>query len=309
LSSPPPGASGERDEEASARAAGEAVAEVARVMARLRGEGGCPWDRAQTRETLRGFVLEEAYEVVEALDRGDAARIRDELGDLLFQVVFQARIGEERGEHDLAQVARGLRAKLVRRHPHVFGPEAERRRSPAEIERLWEELKRAEREAARKPHGAEAAEASPALPASPGGGGSALDGVPAALPALLRLERLQERAARAGVEWRDASEALARLDEERRELLEAAASGDRRAIAHELGDTIGALVGLGRLLGVSAEDAARAAADRFAARFRRLEALAGERRPDRDLRRLGREELEGLWEVARGAGPEGPPAP
>ncbi|HVY62606.1 MAG TPA: nucleoside triphosphate pyrophosphohydrolase [Planctomycetota bacterium] len=256
----------------------EAVGRLVEVVARLRGPGGCPWDREQTRATLRPYVTEEAFEVVEALDTGDAAKIREELGDLLFQVVLHAQLSAERGEFDFREVAAGLAEKLVRRHPHVFG--AETAKDAAAVEQRWEAIKRDERSA----RGA-------------GDSASVLDGVPTALPALSRAQKVQDRAARVGFEWPDAAAALAKLDEERRELGEAIASRDAAAIERELGDLLFAAVSAGRAARVHAEDALRGTIRRFTMRCTDLESSAA--RAGRDLQALSGDELRRLWEAAK----------
>lgn len=241
------------------------------VMDRLRGEGGCPWDRAQTHASLRPFLIEETYELLEQLDRGDSDKTREELGDVMFQVLFHARLAQEDGRWDLGDVARGLSAKLVRRHPHVFAPRADDAGKSAEaIVVEWDEHKRRE------------------------GRRSALDGVPAALPALLRAQRVQEKAARVGFDWRDPAGPMDKLDEELREVRERLEQGDREGVARELGDLAFSLVNLARHLGVLAEDALRGAAATFERRFRRVEALAGG-----DLKGMDLEAMDRLWDQAK----------
>lgn len=264
----------------------EAVAELARIVARLRADGGCPWNRAQTPETLRPYILEEAYEVVEAIDRGDAAKVCDELGDLLFQVVLQSQIASETGRFDLVAVARANAAKIVRRHPHVFA--GERPGDIAALERRFEEHKHAERAAG--------GEAPPSI----------LAGVPVALPALLRARKVQERAARVGFDWERKEDVLTKLDEERRELGEAIARGDVAAAGRELGDLLFAAVNLSRFLRCDAEDALRAAIARFCARFEHMEEAA--RRAGRSLRDMSAAELDALWNAAKAAGAGSPPS-
>ncbi len=247
------------------------------VMDRLRGEGGCPWDRAQTHASLRPFLVEEAFEVLEQLDRGDSDKLREELGDLMFQVLFHARLAQEERRWDLGDVARGLSQKLVRRHPHVFAPRAgDAGKSADAIVVEWDEHKRRE------------------------GRRSALDGVPAALPALLRAQRVQEKAARVGFDWPDPRGPLDKLDEELREVRERLDRGDREGVAEEFGDLAFALANLARHLGVIAEDALRGATDKFERRFRRVEALAGG-----DLKGMTLEAMDRLWDQAKAE--EAPP--
>ena len=244
-----------------------------RIMATLRHPvTGCEWDRAQCFETIVPHTIEEAYEVADAVARGDLADIRDELGDLLFQVVFHSRIAEEAGQFAFDDVARSISDKLEARHPHIFAgatPPGESR------DERWEALKAAERENK--------------------GATSALDGVAKALPALMRSEKLQKRAARQGFDWPDTTGPADKLAEESRELAEA--SPDKRL--EEAGDLLFAAVNLVRAYGIGAEEALRAANDKFERRFRAMEALAGGTFADLRL-----EQQEALWQrVKREEGP------
>ena len=231
----------------------EQLARLLRIMATLRDpESGCEWDRAQRFETIVPHTIEEAYEVADAVARGDIAEIRDELGDLLFQVIFQARIAEEAGHFSFDDVARSISDKLETRHPHIFGPEDSREPPPGEMrDKRWEALKAAER--AEK------------------GATSAMDGVAHALPALLRAEKLQKRAAREGFDWPDTAGPADKLAEEISEL--AQASQDKQL--EEAGDLLFAAVNLVRAHGLKAEEALRAANDKFERRYRAMEELAG----------------------------------
>jgi ATP diphosphatase len=250
-----------RDE---APSAPSALAELAEIMARLRDPArGCEWDRNQTFETIAPYTIEEAYEVDDAIRRGDMEALKDELGDLQFQVVFHARMAEERGEFDLADVIGAIAAKMTRRHPHIFGDAAE---SPG-----WETLKAAEREA----HEDE----------------SALAGVALALPALKRAEKIQRRAARVGFDWPDAEGPRLKIDEELGEI-EGAESDDERAA--EIGDLLFAVVNYARHLDVNPETALREAIARFERRFRKVEELAGKSMKDMNI-----DELEALWQRAK----------
>ncbi len=250
------------------------------VMARLRGEGGCPWDREQTRESLKPYVVEEAYEVLEAIDEGDVAKLREELGDLLLQVVFQAQVAREAGEFTIAEVIQAVVEKLVRRHPHVFGDATAS--SAQEVLRRWEAIKRAERQDA-------------------GGRPSALDGVPRDLPALLRAHRLQEKASRVGFDWEDAAGLLRKLEEELAEFRAACRNGGGPQAAAELGDLLFTLVNLSRFLHVNPEEALRETIARFIRRFRYMEERM--RQATRPMARETRPEMDRLWEQAgdRGA--------
>jgi tetrapyrrole methylase family protein/MazG family protein len=252
--------------------AGPRFVELLTMMARLRGEGGCPWDREQTRETLRPFLVEETYEVLDALDAGDPAHIREELGDLLFQVVFHAEIARERGEFSMADLLGALITKMTRRHPHVF--EDRPVSSAAEALAQWEAIKGAEK------HGA-----------------SALAGVPRALPALHRAQRVQHKAARVGFDWSDAAGALEKVREELGEVAEALRQGDGTALRDELGDLLFSVVNVARLSSVDPEGALQAAVDRFSRRFASMEEAA--RDEGRDLTGLSLAELEELWTRAK----------
>jgi len=245
------------------------------VMARLRGEGGCPWDREQTHETLKTYLLEEAYEVLQAIDRGDDRELKEELGDVLLQVVFHAQIAREEGRFDAEGVADAILSKLIRRHPHVFGDV--KVEGAAEVLANWERLKRAER------GGPEA---------------SVLDGVPAHLPALLRARRVQEKAARVGFDWSREEEIAAKIHEEVQEFLEAHRRGDREGMEDELGDLLFSIVNLARFLRICPEESLRKTVEKFVGRFRYIEG---------ELARQGKEpqgatlaEMDALWEEAKG---------
>lgn len=250
--------------------------ELTDVVARLRAPDGCPWDRAQTPQTVRKYLLEEAYEVVGAIDGNDDDELRGELGDLLFNIVLLARMAEERGAFTLTDVIATIRQKMVHRHPHVFdrgeGPAPDR----AQIAAAWEALK---------------AEEQP-------GRSSVMDGLPGALPALIRAERVSNRAAQLGFDWPDANGPRAKIDEEVAELDEAIAAGDIDGMTHEIGDVLLATVNLARHLPVSgAEDCMRAAARRFEARFRHVEgqiAASGRAATELDL-----DTLEAFWRKAK----------
>ena len=225
------------------------------VIARLRDpERGCPWDRVQTFRTIVPYTIEEAYEVADAIERGDLSDLVDELGDLLFQVVFHAQIARESGAFRFDDVVDAIAGKMIRRHPHVFG-DADGSVGVDEQSRAWEAMKAAERSA--------------------GGSGetgeSLLDGVPVALPALTRAVKLQRRAARCGFDWPNPDEVLGKISEELGELGEAVRAGDHSGIVGELGDLLFTVANLARHLGVDPESAARAANRKFERRFRELE--------------------------------------
>jgi ATP diphosphatase len=250
------------------------------VMAKLRDpEGGCPWDLEQTFATIAPYTIEEAYEVADAIARGDMAALRDELGDLLFQVLFHARMAEEAGIFDLASVADGLVEKMTRRHPHVFGA-AEIVTAAAQTQN-WETIKAQERAAKTR------ADA------------SLLADVPISLPALMRAEKLTKRAARVGFDWPGTDEVLEKLHEEIHETREALTEGDAAHVAEEIGDMLFVLANLARKAGVDAEEALRGANAKFERRFRSIEqALAAQ---GRSPAQSTLEEMEDLWTAAKAA--------
>lgn len=250
-------------------------------MARLRDpETGCPWDREQSFATIAPYTIEEAYEVAEAIGSGDREALREELGDLLFQVVFYAQMASERGWFNFADIARGISDKMVRRHPHVFG-DASVESADAQVE-AWEATKKRER--------TEKAAAKGLLP-------SALDGVPTPLPALTRAEKLTKRAARVGFDWPQADQILDKLQEEFDELREEVRGGDKSRITDELGDVLFSWVNLARVHGVDSEDALRGTNQKFERRFRRIEALLKERGKTPQESTLA--EMEALWQQAK----------
>ncbi len=216
------------------------------IMARLRGEGGCPWDRRQTKKDLRSFLIEEVYEIVESLDRGDEDGLCEELGDLLFHIVFLARIAEEEGAFDISDVIDRVAQKMIRRHPHVFG--GQRVSSPTEVEQNWAIIK---------------AEEKPKQ--------SLTDGIPRQLPALMKAYRLTQRAAKVGFDWKDKMEVWDKLQEELEELSGAIKNGGLEEMREELGDVLFTLVNLARFIGVDPEEALRRVTDKFAERFRYIE--------------------------------------
>lgn len=253
--------------------------ELLEIMDRLLGPGGCPWDREQSLQSLRSYLLEETYEVLEALEEGDARHHQEELGDLLFQIVFQTALRHREGCFGMEEVVSGIAAKLVRRHPHVFGGAGAV--AVSQVRQTWA--------------GAKAEEAR-----ERGARRRTLDGVPRALPALLRAQRIQQKASEVGFDWGEPQGALDKIHEELGELDEAKLAGDREALRAEAGDLLLAAVNYVRLLGVDAEDALAAATRRFQRRFGHIE--------DR-LAKEGREpgeaslaELEALWQEAKGLG-------
>jgi tetrapyrrole methylase family protein/MazG family protein len=263
------------------------------LVARLRAPDGCPWDREQTHQSLRRHLLEEAYEVYDALEAGSTMALADELGDLLLQVVLHAEYAAEAGVFDLTDVYRSIMAKIVRRHPHVFGDVEVS--SVSEVVRNWETIKAGER-AERAAAGDEAAGATGATGATGAGAGEgmpeAFAGLSRALPALAYAQEIQERAASLGYDWPDVEGVIDKLEEEALELLGAEGPEARR---EEFGDLLLVIVNLGRKLGIDAEAALRAASAKFAGRFARVERLAGERR----LAEMTFEDLDLLWQAAK----------
>ena len=240
------------------------ISELVEIMRRLRDpDSGCEWDQVQTFETIAPYTIEEAYEVADAIRRGDLDALKDELGDLQLQVVYHARMAEEIGAFDLDDVMASICAKMIRRHPHIFGEEA---RSPG-----WEALKAAERDLQEDK--------------------SAVAGVALALPALKRAEKLQRRAARIGFDWPDPSGARAKIDEELAEIESAETEAERSA---ELGDLLFSVVNYARHLEIDPEMALREASERFEQRFRKVEEIA-----DKPLKYMDIDALEALWQRAK----------
>jgi MazG family protein len=258
----------------------EAFDRLVAIMDRLRDPGGCPWDREQTLESLAGYLLEEAHEVVEAIGANDAVRLRDELGDLLIQIVFMARIARESERFDVEGVCEAVSDKMVRRHPHVFGDRPVD--CTDQVIRNWEDIKRQER--ADDPES------------------STLGGVPASLPALLKAFRMTEKAAAVGFDWRRARGVIAKLHEEVAELeaeLERLEATDVDRVRHEMGDVLFVMANLARHLGVEPETALQATNAKFKRRFQAMECLA--RSAGKRLADLSLSEQDDLWNrVKRG---------
>jgi tetrapyrrole methylase family protein/MazG family protein len=259
------------------------------ISARLRLPDGCPWDREQTHESLRNHLLEEAYEVYDALGGGATPALADELGDLLLQVVLHAQLAAEEGVFDLTDVNAAIASKIVRRHPHVFG-DAEVR-TASDVNRQWERIKATERETADTAEDGEAAADGDAAPKAPKG---ALDGVSRILPALAASQEMQERAANIGYEWPSVEGVIDKVAEEVAELREAPTPADK---AEEYGDLLFVLVNVARWHGIEAEAALRAANDKFRRRFASVERQAAERGVA--LRDLDFEGLDALWDTAK----------
>ncbi len=243
------------------------------IVAKLRAPDGCPWDREQTHDSLKRNLLEESYEVIEAIDQGDPAVLSEELGDLLVQIAFHAGIAEESGDFQLEDVLRNINAKLVRRHPHVFADG--NAKDAGEVEKNWEQIKAAEREAK-------------------GESRSPVEGIPVDLPALAYAQLMQDRVAKAGFEWDDISGVLDKLVEE---VAEFKASVTPEEKEHELGDLLFTIVNLTRWTGAHAEEVLRQANQRFGRRYLSMEALAEER--GQDFNALALNHKEELWQEAK----------
>ncbi len=246
------------------------------LMAKLRSPDGCPWDRKQTPESLKPFLIEECYEVIDALDEGSPGKVKEELGDLLFQIIFHARIAEEQGQFTIRDVIAYNVEKMIRRHPHVYGDAS--LSTDREVLANWEEIKKKEK-------GYEDRK-------------SVLEGVPKHLPSLLRAHSLQERAARVGFDWSRIEEALPKLDEEIDEFKESLDRKDPAGIEEELGDIFFMLVNISRFLGVNPEDALRKTISKFIQRFRYIEEHAAD--AGRSLNDMTLDEMEKLWQESKG---------
>ena len=246
------------------------------IMRRLRETGGCPWDREQTRVSLKPFLVEETYEVLEAIESGDANALLEELGDLLFQVVFHAQIGAERGEFDMAAILARLADKMVTRHPHVFG--AASVETPGQALAQWEAIKQHEaHEAGRRR--------------------SVIDGVPRALPSLLRAQRITSKASRVNFDWPDARAAWTKVEEECREAAAALAADDRARLQDELGDVLFSLVNVARLASIDAEEALQGAIEKFRRRFTGMEDELNAQ--GKSVGSVSQAELERSWEAVK----------
>jgi tetrapyrrole methylase family protein/MazG family protein len=244
------------------------------IMRSLRGPGGCPWDAEQTHESLERYLVEETYEVIEAIDKNDPELLREELGDLMLQPVFHAVIAEEKGEFTLAEVISTICDKLVRRHPHVFAGQVVKTASEQVVN--WELIKKKEHGEGRK---------------------SALSGVPPHLPALLKAQKITEKAARVGFDWDHADQVFAKVREELQELEVAMAAGNVSRMEAELGDLLFAITNLGRFLSINPEEALRKTIERFVRRFAHIEDTMRARGVQ--INEATRDEMEVLWEEAK----------
>lgn len=252
--------------------AGKEFERLLSIMEKLRGENGCPWDKKQTLESLLSYLLEEAYEVIDAVRKRDYISLREELGDLLLQVVFQAQIAKEEGLFDIKDVIRGINEKLIKRHPHVFGNE--KFKDAEDVLLNWENMKKKEK-----------------------GKESILDGVPSHIPALLRAYELQERARRVGFDWDRVEDVIKKVEEEWEEFKESYAKGDKRKIEEEFGDMLFALVNLARFLSINPELALHNINEKFKQRFSYIERKA--RELGKPLSSFTLEEMEAFWEESK----------
>lgn len=244
-----------------------------KIMEALRGPNGCPWDKEQTRDSLKPFLLEELYELLEALDDGDPEKIKEELGDLLFQIVFHCQLSEEMGEFNISDVIDKIADKMVSRHPHVFGEKEVK--THCELLHNWEESKK--REGKQRE--------------------SIFEGIPKGLPALLRAHKLQDKASRIGFDWKRIENVFEKLNEELDEFKTALGKKDQREIEDELGDIFFVLVRISNFVGVNPEDALRKTISKFIHRFRHIEMKASEQ--GKRLAEMTLEEMDVLWEEAK----------
>jgi MazG family protein len=271
-----------------AERAGKKFAELVKVMARLRAPGGCPWDRKQTFESIKSYLLEEAYEVMDAIDARDWPGVKEELGDLLLQPVFFAEMANEQGLFSIADSLDDINEKLIRRHPHIFGDA--RAETADDVKQRWDEIKKQEK-----------AEQGVAAQAS------VLDGVPRSLPALVEAEKIGKKAAGVGFEWPDLGGVLEKLQEEAVELAQAREKQDAPEIEHELGDLLFTVVNLARFLKVDPEQALRKTNGRFRRRFGFVEdAVAAE---GASMAETSLDRMEELWQAAKRAERNGNPVP
>lgn len=254
--------------------AGKTIDRLLKIVARLRSDRGCPWDREQTLDSFKQYLVEETYELLDAIESGDPSRHAEELGDVLLQVAFQAQICKEMGLFDFEDVVGRLNDKLMRRHPHVFGSVTAE--TPEEVLRNWEAIKRGE---------------------TGRSDASVLSGMPRHLPALHRAQRVQSGAARVGFDWKRVEDVLAKVEEELEEIRSAIAEGSAGRKKDEVGDLLFAAVNLARFLGVNSEEALAESVSRFMERFRRMEERAAGR--GRKLEDCAPEEMDSLWEEAK----------
>jgi len=248
---------------------------LAQVMDRLRGKDGCPWDKKQTYDSLKTFLIEEVYEILEAIDEGSSVGLREELGDLLMHIFFLAQISKERGEFDIDDVAKSAVNKMIDRHPHVFGET--KASTPEEVEVNWSELKRREKGKAKTV--------------------SLLDDIPVHLPTLLRAYRLTQRASSVGFDWKYPRDLFKKIEEELREFKEVIPAGDRHKIEAEFGDLLFTLANVGRFIQINPEEALRKSISKFVTRFQYMEKVLFKRK--KSLKEASLREMDQIWEEAK----------
>jgi len=253
----------------------KSLSKLVKIMARLRARNGCPWDRAQTHASLKKHIIEEAYELCDAIDSKDPEKLKDELGDFLFQVIFQAQIAKERGEFDIDDVLRASSAKMLNRHPHVFGKH--KAKDPDDAYRHWQARKETEKNYMDRK--------------------SILDGVPKTLPALIKAQKISRRAATQGFDWPDVKFVVDKVHEELEEVKAELKSGNKRRLAEEIGDLLFAVVILSRFGGIDAEESLHNATKKFAKRFGNVERAVKKR--GRKINECGFGELYRLWRSNR----------
>jgi nucleoside triphosphate diphosphatase len=261
--------------------AGAAFQQLVDIMARLRGPQGCPWDREQTLESLRAFLLEETHEVLDAIDRGDSDALRGEIGDLIFEGVFLAQVSADAGRFTVADSLRVINAKLVRRHPHIFDPDGRPLETPGEVHQQWEQIKAKEQ-------------------ADAGERRSVLRGLAKSLPALLRAYEIGTRAAAVGFDWARSEDVIDKIEEEVAELRDAVAAEGAARREEEMGDLLFALANLSRKLGIDPESALRKANDKFTRRFEALEETLHAR--GRSVHEASLDEMEHEWQQIKKRG-------
>jgi tetrapyrrole methylase family protein/MazG family protein len=267
---------------------GEWFEKLVAVQARLRAPNGCPWDREQTHQSLRTYLIEEAYEVLEALESGNDAKFAEEMGDLLLQIVFHSQIAQEEGRFTVGEVIREIHDKMIRRHPHVFGKT--RAKDSAEVLRNWEQIKAEERRSSENKGDSKTGDGVPKEV-------SLLDGVSRALPATLEGFQLTRKASRIGFDWEDASGVFEKMQEETEELKRVLKGQDQLKMEEELGDLLFAAVNLSRFLKIDPEIALKKANVKFSRRFRTMEGLA--RKCGREFKDLSREQMEAFWDETK----------
>ncbi len=252
--------------------------ELLNIMKRLRSEKGCPWDRAQTIDSLKPFLIEECYEVIDAIEEGDSVKIQEELGDLLYQIVFLAQIGQEEGRFDILKILRSISQKMIRRHPHVFSDDSAENASEVLIK--WEKIKKKESDEKKEK-----------------GSSSVLNGIPKGLPGITYAHRVQDKASRVGFDWQKIDEVLEKLDEEILEFKKSLKEEDKDRWESELGDILFTVVNIARFLGLEPEGSLRKAATRFVNRFKLMEKMILER--GGVLKELNLDELDKYWELVK----------